>query len=42
MLPLVQQGKILFVPLFVFIKEIVIKVLSTKQFIGEDIEERNN
>ena len=38
MLRLVRQGKIPFVPLFVFIKEIVMKVSTTKQLICEDNE----
>ena len=41
MLRLVQQGKILFVPLFVYIEEIVMKVSTTKQLICEDNDERN-
>ena len=35
-LRLVRQGNILFVPLFVFIEEIVMKVSTTKQLICED------
>ena len=41
MLRLVRQGRILFVPLFAFIKEIVMKVSTTKQLICEDNDERN-
>ena len=41
MLRLVRQGKIPFVPLFVFIEEIVMKVSTTKQLICEDNDERN-
>ena len=41
MLRLVRQGKIPFVPLFVFIEEIVMKVSATKQLICEDNDERN-
>ena len=40
MLRFVRQGKILFVPLFIFIEEIVMK-LSTKKLICEDNDERN-
>ena len=41
MLRLMRQGKIPFVPLFVFIEEIVMKVSTTKQLICEDNNERN-
>ena len=41
MLRFVRQGKILFVPLFIFIKEIVMKVSATKELICEDNDERN-
>ena len=41
MLSLVRQGKILFVPLFVVIEEIIMKVSKTKQLICEDNDERN-
>ena len=40
MLRLVRQGKIPFVPLFVFIEEIVMKVSTTKQLICEDNYEK--
>ena len=39
MLRLVRQGKIPFVPLFVFIEEIVMKVSTTNQLICEDNDE---
>ena len=35
-----RQGKILFVPLFVFMEEIVMKVSTTKQLICEDNDEK--
>ena len=41
MLHLGRQDKIPFVPLFVFIDEIVVKVLTTKLLICEDKDERN-
>ena len=41
MLRLVRQNKIPFVPLFVFIEEIVMIVSTTKQLICEDKDERN-
>ena len=41
MLHLVRQDKIPFVPLFVFIEEIVMKVSTTKQLMCEDKDERN-
>ena len=41
MLRFVRQGKIPFVPLFIFIQEIVMKVLTTKKLICEDNDERN-
>ena len=41
MLCLVWQGKIPFVLLFIFIKEIVMEVLTTKKLICEDNDERN-
>ena len=37
----VRQGKIPFVPLFIFIEEIVMEVSTTKKFICEDNDERN-
>ena len=37
----VRQGKIPFVPLFIFIEEIVMKVSTTKRLICEDNDERN-
>ena len=37
----VRQGKILFVPLFIFIEEIVTEVSTTKKLICEDNDERN-
>ena len=42
MVRLVRQGKIPFVPLFIFIEEIVMKVSTTKQLICEDNDERNH
>ena len=41
MLRFVRQGKIPFVPLFIFIEEIVMKVSTTKKLICEDNDERN-
>ena len=41
MLRLVRQDTIPFVPLFVFIEEIVMKVSTTKQLICEDKDEKN-
>ena len=41
MLCFVRQGKILFVPLFIFIEEIVMEVSTTKKLICEDNDERN-
>ena len=41
MLRFVRQDKIPFVPLFVFIEEIVMKVSTTKQLICEDKDEIN-
>ena len=41
MLCFVRQGKIPFVPLFIFIEEIVMEVLATKKLICEDNDERN-
>ena len=41
MLRFVLQGKISFVLRFIFIEEIVMKVLTTKKFICEDNDERN-
>ena len=41
MLCFVRQGKMLFVPLFIFIEEIVMEVSTTKKLISEDNDERN-
>ena len=41
MLRFVRQGKIPFVPLFIFIEEIVMKDSTTKKLICEDNDERN-
>ena len=41
MLRLVRQDNIPFVPLYVFIKEIVMKVSTTKQLLCEDKDGRN-
>ena len=41
MLRFVRQGKILLVPLFIFIKDLVMKVSTTKKLIYEDNDERN-
>ena len=37
----VREGKIQFVPLFIFIEEIVMEVSTTKKLICEDNDERN-
>ena len=41
MLCFVRQGKILFVPLFIFIEEIVMEVSTTTKKSCEDNDERN-
>ena len=41
MLCFMRQGKIPFMPLFIFIEEIVMEVSTTKKLICEDNDERN-
>ena len=42
MLCFVRQGKIPFVPLCIFIEEIIMEVSTTKKLISEENDERND